>query len=97
MVSFKKVCDLLRVCSLSIISSNHFNTFLVIKLQKMKTKLLQQGLFVLISPCRFRQIFLHYLMSMDKQIDYANRQAAIIYQVTSEEFPFVAACSKNLC
>ena len=53
--------DLLRICCLHIISINHSNTVLLINLQKTKklvqSKLLQQGLFVLISSCHSRQVF----------------------------------------
>ena len=50
--------DFLRVCFLHIISRNRSDTYLLINLPKT---ILQQGIFVLISSCHLRQVFLRYL------------------------------------
>ena len=79
-----------------IIRRNHFNTLLLINLQKTKTcpsKALQQSLFVLISGFwRCGQVFVHYLMSI---LMMSKKTRAYIYQVASKEFPFSATCSEK--
>ena len=63
----KRFVDLVRVCYLHIISRNHYNTLLLLNLQKTKTcpKTLQQRLFVLILGFwQCRQVSVLYLMSI---------------------------------
>ena len=64
------------------------------KQKLVRSKILQQGLFVLISSCHFRQVFAHYLMSI---WCYANKQVAIPFLVglvqkknKHEKFPSLA-------
>ena len=69
----RRFANLVRIWSSHIISRNHSNMFLLINLQKTKTsqsKMLQQGLFVLVSSRHFRQVFVSCLMFNVMQINW---------------------------
>ena len=68
----RRFVDLVRVISLHMISKNHSNTFLLINMQKTKSAKLQQGLFVFVSLCRFRQVSLHKKWSFQLRISSVN-------------------------
>ena len=90
----RRFVNLLRVCFLQIISRNHSSKILLINLQKKKivqNKILQQGLFVLMSSCQFRQVCVHYLMSV---LMYANEPVAIFIRLTLGNSSSAAACSE---
>ena len=58
-VSTKRVVDLARVCSLHVISSNHSYKFLLINLQKRKSK---------VKHCRAISSNIRVLMDLDRSI-----------------------------
>ena len=92
--------NLVRVCPLHIIRRNHSKTFLSINIKKTK---LVQGHFVLISGFwQFRQVFIHYIMSIlmcvNKQVatfikqslgNYSSRQL-VPKKNKPEKYTFIA-------
>ena len=61
----KRFVDLLGIYSLHINGRNLPIPFCLLTCRKQKlvqSKMLQQGIFVLILSCNFRQVFIHYLM-----------------------------------
>ena len=59
----KRFVDVVKLYPLDLITRNYSNTFLLINLQKkirVQSEILKQGLFVLLSSCHFRHVFVHY-------------------------------------
>ena len=58
----------------------------------VQSKVLQRGLIVLVSSCYFRQVFVHYLMSV---LIICKQTGSYIFQVVSEDFPLLQLVQKN--